>query len=330
MQTKILISNEFKLFITVFFYVLMVGLLLQFWLLPVAMPSLHAGNGLMKGGDWVEFHKIAIELAEKIHADGWKNWELRPGLQAPSGIAAALYVVTGVEKPWVVLPLNALLFAMGAVFLFRILRLFASPKIAGIGTLPYVFFPSAIMVYGQLHKDVYAITGFLAICLAWATIATPKKYQARVFFLVFILIAWGSFLVWVVRPYLLQIILAGALGAWVTINLLNAKSMNWAWRCMALGCLLVQFAFYQTAQTAQDTKSWIGRMVFGINQNRVNFLSGYDAGSNIDSDVRFEDLIDVIEYLPRAISVGFFAPFPNMWFIEGKSPGSQIIRLGLA
>ena len=81
------------------------------------MPSLHTGNGLLKGGDWVEFHKIAIELAEKIHAEGWRNWELRPQLQAPSGIAVALYVVTGVEKPWIVLPLNSLLFAMGALFL---------------------------------------------------------------------------------------------------------------------------------------------------------------------------------------------------------------------
>jgi hypothetical protein len=127
MNLKQIKSNrEIKLFLAVFFYVLTVGFVLQFWLLPVSIPSLHAGHGLMKGGDWVGFHKIAVASAEKIHESGWKNWELRPELQAPSGIAAALYVVTGVEKSWVVLPLNALLFAMVAVFLFRILRLFAS------------------------------------------------------------------------------------------------------------------------------------------------------------------------------------------------------------
>jgi hypothetical protein len=104
--------------------------------------------------------------------------------------------------------------------------------------------------------------------------------------------------------------------------------MNWAWRCMALVCLLGQFAIYetgQTGQTGQDAKSWIGRMVFGINQNRINFLT-YDGGSNIDTDVRFEKLFDVIEYLPRAIGVGFFAPFPNRWILEGKSLGIKIIH----
>ena len=46
-----------------------------------------------------------------------------------------------------------------------------------------------------------------------------------------------------------------------------------------------------------------------------------DAGSNIDSDVQFSNAVDVIAYLPRALEIGIFSPFPNYWFSDGKIYG---------
>jgi 4-amino-4-deoxy-L-arabinose transferase-like glycosyltransferase len=46
-----------------------------------------------------------------------------------------------------------------------------------------------------------------------------------------------------------------------------------------------------------------------------------DAGSNIDSDVEFATMGDVVRYLPRAWAIGFLAPFPNYWFASGKQVG---------
>jgi hypothetical protein len=43
--------------------------------------------------------------------------------------------------------------------------------------------------------------------------------------------------------------------------------------------------------------------------------------SNIDSDVQFDTVADLIAYLPRAAAIGFFAPFPNMWFRQGAQVG---------
>jgi hypothetical protein len=42
-----------------------------------------------------------------------------------------------------------------------------------------------------------------------------------------------------------------------------------------------------------------------------------DAGSNIDSDVQINSTVDFVRYLPRAAMIGFFAPFPKMWFVTG-------------
>ena len=47
-----------------------------------------------------------------------------------------------------------------------------------------------------------------------------------------------------------------------------------------------------------------------------------DAGSNIDVHVRIDSTADLVGYLPRAAAVGFFAPFPDMWFAAGARVGS--------
>jgi hypothetical protein len=49
-----------------------------------------------------------------------------------------------------------------------------------------------------------------------------------------------------------------------------------------------------------------------------------DPGSNIDADVQFNGPVDLVRYAPRAIIIGMFAPFPNMWFAVGQHVG----RLG--
>jgi len=46
-----------------------------------------------------------------------------------------------------------------------------------------------------------------------------------------------------------------------------------------------------------------------------------DAGSNIDTDVAFTSKADIVRYLPRAVAIGLFSPFPNMWFTAGTQVG---------
>jgi len=68
-------------------------------------------------------------------------------------------------------------------------------------------------------------------------------------------------------------------------------------------------------------------MVFRINAARVGFAKGYpDAGSNIDTNVRFSSLSDVVAYLPRALEIGLLAPFSSEWIASGVSVGSGFMR----
>lgn len=59
-----------------------------------------------------------------------------------------------------------------------------------------------------------------------------------------------------------------------------------------------------------------------VGLTRERFIEKYSiAGSNIDHDVKLTSTADLIRYLPRAVAIGLFAPFPNMWFETGATVG---------
>lgn len=60
------------------------------------------------------------------------------------------------------------------------------------------------------------------------------------------------------------------------------------------------------------------RTIRQIGQRRGGFRF-YDAqASNIDSEVQLGGFSDILRFAPRAAVVGFFAPFPRMWFQPGS------------
>jgi hypothetical protein len=73
---------------------------------------------------------------------------------------------------------------------------------------------------------------------------------------------------------------------------------------------------------AQPSNSW-SRFAVRVGKMRQQFVIQYpDSSSNIDSDVHLNSMADIVRYLPRAAMIGFFAPFPNMWFATGGQVGS--------
>ncbi|HEX6284910.1 MAG TPA: hypothetical protein VFZ71_08550, partial [Pyrinomonadaceae bacterium] len=55
-----------------------------------------------------------------------------------------------------------------------------------------------------------------------------------------------------------------------------------------------------------------------IGQRRAGFRGYRAQESNIDGDVRLTSAGDVLRFIPRAAVIGFFAPFPRMWFERGS------------
>jgi hypothetical protein len=63
------------------------------------------------------------------------------------------------------------------------------------------------------------------------------------------------------------------------------------------------------------------RRAFELQLNEAGDAVPSEAGSNLRGQVRLDSLSDIIRHLPRALVVGFFAPFPNMWLSAGRQVG---------
>jgi hypothetical protein len=55
---------------------------------------------------------------------------------------------------------------------------------------------------------------------------------------------------------------------------------------------------------------------------REGFRHSYlESSSNIDMDIAFRRPSDMLRYVPRALQIGFTAPFPTLWLERGKETG---------
>lgn len=341
LMIKAFATSSVGVFCLTFVWALLAGLFVQMVVLP-AIPSIHAGNGLMAGGDSVGFHRDAVELAASMRHHGWQVWELRPRGNAPIGIAAAAYYLVGFGEPWIILPINATMFALAAVSLHGIFKSLISERWAFIATLPFVLFPSAALIYGQIHKDGFSVAGISIIILVWVRFAQLVELDQRGLLSQVALMVAGCSLVWIVRPYLLQpLVLASVLTVLLLIGMFGRHRFVW-WVGISL-CILVQVGYSnipsvsaaplvgnfndQPLASTVSGASLIEKNLAKLNAMRIGFATGApNAGSNIDIDVKYDSLIDLVLYVPRALQVGLLAPFPPMWVDVGVSPGAGLMR----
>ncbi|MGC1175158.1 hypothetical protein [Polaromonas sp.] len=339
-RAKAFAFKPFGVFSLAFIWALMAGFVLQWMVLP-ALPELHAGNGLLKGGDWVRFHREAAELAALMQHQGWRVWELRPLGNAPIGITAAVYSLTGIFEPWVTLPVNAAMFGLAAVCLYTIFKALAPDRLAFVAIFPFVLFPSATLIYGQIQKDVFSIAGTFLIALVWVRFAERAEMDWRKLVARGASVAVGCLLVWTVRPYLMQSLIAMSLLVIALLAVTAGRGRGRLWWTGLLLCMLVQVGYTSLFSASSEPTvpalpstsaaslqgSYLERMVAKLNAARVGFADGYpNAGSNIDTEVRFNSPARVAPYVPRALQVGLLAPFPSMWLGDGVSPGGGVMR----
>jgi hypothetical protein len=353
----VLYTGGYKFHITLwlafYLYSLTVGLLVQFVILPIIFPSAHWKDGLMVGGDWVQFHTEGVEIAKRVQQEGWSAWTLRHPIsgQAMSGIAGLFYALTGIHKPWVLLPFNAFLHASAGLILYILLRLLdISKKTAFIFTIPFIIFPTSLTWVSQIHKDGLYILGmyltFLSLALAFSS--EIKKNVISILAGVV-----GAFVFFTVgREYALKIVYY-FYALFLLISLLIATiNLVWKGKESFLRYGKTAFVFFvifvtygllqpqpqpQTQTQTQTQTEWywnpyipdkIENLFYTLavwrNEIWAQYLSGRPGA--IDEDIKFRNVWDFVEYTPRALTVGFFSPFPRFWFSQGSTTGGTIAR----
>jgi hypothetical protein len=356
MSKNLLSKHELKIFLFFVLYVFVFGLILQKLIIP--MTPWHAGNGLMSAGDWIVFQELAIEHVGKINANGWHGFDWRPGGQGPAGFAAAIYVLTGINEPWILLPFQGIVYALAALGLFGVMHtLSGNERIGLLALAPLVFMPSLAMVWGQIHKDLWVISSLLLLLAYWVKLFMDKPYPWWLGLIVIFYV--NSCMVWM-RPYALQIILVGqcTLLPFLMLTIIRKKNY-WAFSLAGISIAVTLFAWNLTNTSNQDgmsgtsiaastgvvaaassatgtCKEWsyslpikkLDNTLMSLACTRDGFNSYLpNAKSNLDVDVEFSSAIDIFLYGPRALQIGILAPFPDMWFSDGSTAMSKYFRL---
>jgi putative peptidoglycan lipid II flippase len=349
----------FVLWVVFFCYSICAAFIFQKLLLPL-VPSLHAGGGLLSH-DSVYFDSVAYELAQKIHLNGWSSWQLYPakGVSGNVAILAALYTVFG-RDPALIIPINALIHAVGGVLILLIGQELSGRKAVGtyagvIAATLFVIFPSALNWYGQIHKDGYVIVGSLLILLTWVK-AVIGQCNTRDWCILVLYHAVGVLFVASFRPYSLKLLLIATFGVWMAIAFIALMRRQLGRKIKLLVFFLVTFITLilgiqliapvstfaadprmgEAYATWESTESWKWQDTSWLNDGLENYIElaartreglieyglREKAKSMIDEDIAPHNVKEVVLYLPRALQVALLAPFPSTWF-----DSSSITRL---
>jgi len=319
---------------------------IQLIILPHLLPSLHMGHGLLVGqNDAFFFHNSAIELKTKIINDGWGSWELQYKNQSPVSIAAIFYYFFPSE-PYSIIPFNALISTFSGLTLLRITRQIFAPRfISAKVIIPFLIMPSALIWISGIHKDGYFILGFFLLVYSTQQLFSlmQKKREIPLWTLIAIL---GFSLMWLARPYTLDLaILFFLLIALITFIMRRTFFNALLFTAIITSILLLKATILTPSQNQnlalqnfpygkQATRApasfiydwkknpWlpsiIDQKILAVAKARKEFtvIAG---GSNIDADILFTSAQDLIVYTPRALQIGFFAPFPTLWFSKGTT-----------
>ena len=356
-------SGVALVFVIAFSYAALAALAIELVILPHILPSLHAGHGLMVGHDSVEFQTLAEAMADRIRAQGWSAWKLSPADAGVIGIVAAAYTLTGVHEPYVLVPIYAALYAVCTTCVYRItLQLTGHMRGAWIAAAAFLLFPSATMIYADMHKDAWSCAGVLL--LLGAIVDLQRRERPRLLalaaFLLTVTIAIA--LVWLVRPYLVKLMLGGitlGLVALIAANILARSSLRADLpRYIGFALLILTMAALSVRSTAPLMEAPIRKPSFIVTgpkpgdgaaapQAHTALASGSPlvrrtvgailsvregvlttpGGSIVDAEVRFTSVGALLLYLPRALQIGLLAPFPDMWFARGMTAGARMMRL---
>jgi len=158
--------------------------------------------------DSKHFHQVASEKANCIRKEGWTSFELFPKYlgvgQGIAGVASFFYVLFG-NHPDIMVMISCLAQLFSGILLFSFLKKPFGEKSAVFGSLIFVFNPFALEWTANLHRDSFFILGNFLILFALGQAVQPNQANAwrdkTTAVLIFLPLAAGIFLCWIMRTY---------------------------------------------------------------------------------------------------------------------------------
>ncbi|MFN2532154.1 MAG: hypothetical protein ABR555_12745, partial [Pyrinomonadaceae bacterium] len=272
------------------------------------------GVGLRFSSDALAYRSITIDLAETLRHDGLLKWVRFAAPLHCRMYSLAFSAVGGVVgyNTLAAEPLNLLYYAAILTAVYQLGHGLFDRRAAFISTAIVALWPSFVIHSVQIIKDPLAIAALLWILLVITLLLTRtvSSIQAAAWT---ISGAWLVIIVWLVRPSLwISLVTMIALAAvLLMIRMLQTQSLAPP-NVMVLTSLAI-VTFFVPGHLREATLPVDVERLATIAGARSGVQNTRHAASDIDPDVRLHSVPEVLKFLPRAVVIGLFAPFPNMW-----------------
>ena len=314
------------------------------------LPGLFDENGIgvpfaIDGTDYLYFSK---ELAEGLWTGGPSSW-----FSTPAPFHCRLYSLAFVfpgcllgYNTFSAEPLNLIYYLGTLSFLYLLAKELFNHRAALLAAIMVGLWPSFLLHSTQLIRDSLfccLMLAFLYLLIILLRRQLSLRRTVVAIILGFVLIV----VLWLVRGNWWNLIFAQLVIAMVLLSLrMFRERMFLVGNLVALTVIFIAalmvptrikvatignavgptavFAIPSGSRPASSRGMW-SRFVTQIRARRGGFRAYALRQSDIDSEVAFNDAGDIVKYLPRAAVIGFFAPFPRMWFEAGS--GGRMGRL---
>lgn len=319
------------------------------------------GIGIGFALDSVTYRQEIVGLVETLYQRGPAAWLTANGglhvklYSLSFALFSPLFGYTTLSAE----PLNAVYYLLILILVFALGREIFDKSVGLLAAGVVAIWPSFLLHTTQLLRDPFFIVLMLAlvlICTIWLTRVFPTL-KGFGFGMIGAAVACT---IWLLRGQMWEVVLAIAFftAALLVIRQIREKRLL-VGNSLGLGLLLIvmvvvpraaeklqlySFPINEDAEVIQPATDSASQdpspespspardiepplppgagLQARITRIRHRFVQKYpNAGSNIDTGVSFASKADIARYLPRAVVIGLFSPFPNMWFVPGTEVG---------
>jgi len=313
------------------------------------VSHLHNGEGFWNfARDSIKYHKESLESLVFLQESRWVEWWYSYDIHHNVKLISLVYWFTGYNVPISFEIINGLVWTASVVLIYRTSRLlFTNNVVIPVVAVLFLFQPSFLMSSTQLLRDPMFVLGVCLMIYGWVIFANDDaKWNWTLWvnfgFALFLLMRpyLGTFVVMVYVSYTFFLLvtrrvkISHAIIFLIPLVLSQMLIQNNYFDPVVNDSSVIYSKKFEKTHESERVKlridlqkeeiSFLDRLALQGSIMRYGFYTSIPnatAGSKIDFDIKFESFFDVVEYLPRAVQVAFFAPFPNDWFSEGKETG---------
>ena len=300
------------------------------------------GTGLTFAIDGTSYQRVASDLAHEWQSNGFTAW-LNAKVPLHSRLHSLAFATFGRLSGHNILaaePLNLFYYLAILICIYFLGREVFNAQTGFVAATIVAVWPSFLFYSTQLLRDPLSIACLLVLMLLLVLLVS-REFSARVGIAIGIAGALLATLFWMARGNMWNVVLIAIAVTLVIIigRMIRAKQFITgnvlAMLIVIAAALLVPTRLESTtlpgvrppltplaiptaSQPAAREGVW-STAIKQISTRRAGFRFYNSRASDIDADVQFSGAGDVARFIPRALVIGFFAPFPKMWAQSGNN-----------